>query len=174
MRLDVGGVAPDFRLSSVNMGEVSLGDYRGRRVLLVFGRYFGCPVCQLDFDTLVVNSEAIRRKAEIVYFTQSLFESARSYIESLGVGFPVVPVPRSDGGYLLYDAYGATGVSVGALLNLISKSREARRLGKTHGDYEGKETQSPADFVVNEEGKVIWTHRGLFDVEKVLGFLEAL
>jgi peroxiredoxin len=42
--LPAGSVAPDFRLRAVNGGDVSLGDHRGRRVLLVF-THPHCPPC---------------------------------------------------------------------------------------------------------------------------------
>ena len=57
------------------------------------------------------------------------------------------------------------------MLGILRKAGEARKKGKVHGDYEGRESQSPADFVVDEKGKVIWVNRGLFDSEKLLNFL---
>jgi peroxiredoxin len=40
-RLPVGSHAPDFTLSSPGHGDISLADYRGSKVLLVFLRGFG-------------------------------------------------------------------------------------------------------------------------------------
>jgi peroxiredoxin len=51
-RVKPGDVAPDFAGDSVNMGSVTLNEFRGHKTLLIFSRYFGCPVCHLEFDEL--------------------------------------------------------------------------------------------------------------------------
>ncbi len=167
MKVDVGDNAPDFTLESVNKGEVSLGNYE--KVILVFGRYFGCPVCQDDFDALIDLSE--KTENPIVYFTQSLPGSARKYLESCPVTFPVVPVPK-EGGYPLYKDYSVGMMGFNTMLGILRRAGEARKKGKVHGEYEGRETQSPADFVV-EDGKILWANRGLFDGDKLLSFLNS-
>lgn len=170
MKVDVGDKAPDFKLESVNQGSVSLQDYRGRRVVLVFGRYFGCPVCQDDFDALLEMSK--KTDEAIVYFTQSLEGSARKYMDGYEVTFPVVPVPKADG-FKVYKDYGVGMMGFNTMLGILRRAGEARKKGKEHGDYEGRETQSPADFVVDENGTIVWVNRGLLDAEKLMGFLEA-
>ena len=170
MRVKVGNEAPLFEADSVNMGRVSLKEHRGSRVLLVFGRYFGCPVCQYDFDSLLEMHRG-GLAAEVVYVTQSSPESARAYIEGLDVGFPVVPAAKLDGGYSIYSEYGVGRFGLSSVPGLIRRSREARGSGKVHGPYEGSETQSPADFVIDEGGRVIWAHVGVLEPEKLLSFL---
>lgn len=174
MRLKAGDAAPGFALDSVNMGAVSLEALKGDAVLLVFGRYFGCPVCQYDFDLLLGIQEEVIEKARIVYLVQSTPESARAFIEGMDVMFPVIPVPKTDGGYRVYDDYGVGRVSVGTLVAVLRRSRDAGRAGKKHGPYEGTETQSPADFVVDGSGIIRRAHYGLFEPEDVLGALGRL
>ena len=170
MKVEVGDKAPEFSLDSVNMGKISLEDYMGSKVVLVFGRYFGCPVCQDDFDELIGMSE--KTDIPIVYFTQSLEGSARKYLEGYDVTFPVIPVPKVDG-YKVYKDYSVGMMGFNTMLGILRRAGEARKKGKTHGDYEGRETQSPADFVVDEEGSIIWTNRGLFEAENLLEFLSS-
>lgn len=169
MKVDVGYQAPVFSLDSVNMGKISLDDYAGKRVVLVFGRYFGCPVCQDDFDALIELSE--KTDVPIVYFTQSLEGSARRYLEDYEVNFPVVPVPKNSG-YKVYKDYGVGMMGFNTMLGILRKAGEVKKKGKVHGDYEGRESQSPADFVL-EDGKIIRVNRGLFDGEKLLAFLDS-
>ncbi len=170
MKIKVGDDAPDFNLESVNSGKVSLSDFRGRKVVLVFGRYFGCPVCQDDFDALLEMSG--KTDEAIVYFTQSLEGSARKYLEAYDVTFPVVPVPKTSG-YQLYKDYNVGMMGFNTMLGILRKAGEVKKKGKVHGDYEGRETQSPADFVVDENGKIVWANLGLFDAEKLMPFLES-
>lgn len=171
LKVRVGDEAPLFTAESVNMGMVSMADLRGRKVLLVFGRYFGCPVCMLDFDKLLAMLEDCLPGVEVVYLTQSSPESARRYIEGLHVGFPVVPVAEKDGEYPIYSDYGVGRIGVSRLPGLLKRSMEARRAGKAHGPHEGRETQSPADFVIDEEGRVVRAHIGFLEQEKILAFL---
>jgi peroxiredoxin len=172
-RLGVGDQAPGFNLDSVDGGEVSLSSFNGRRLVILFGRYFGCPVCQLDFDELCSVIDRFREKAELIYFTQSSPESAKSYCSLKALGFPVIPVPKVDDRYKVYDDYGVGNMGLGTTVEILRRSGEAKKAGMVHGDYEGKEMQSPADFVVDVTGKVIWAHRGLLDIEKLLGFLDS-
>lgn len=171
MKVRVGDEAPLFEAESVNMGMVSLSELRGSKVLLVFGRYFGCPLCMLDFDELLSMLEDGLPGVEVVYLTQSSPESARRCIEGLDVGFPIVPVVEKDGEYPLYSDYGVGRISISQLPGLLKRSREARRAGKVHGPYEGRETQSPADFVIDEEGMVVRAHIGFLEPEKLVAFL---
>ena len=172
VKLKPGDTAPEFSLDSVNMGRVTLGEYKGRRVLLVFGRYFGCPVCQYDFDQLI----RFRRETgiDVIYMIQSRSESAAEYISGLGVDFPVVAVPMEDGGYRVYDAYGVGTLSPSSIIQMFRRARDARKAGKVHGPYEGRETQSPADFVVDGDGVILRAHVGLFDPGELAAFLRGL
>ena len=103
MKVDVGDKAPSFSMNSVNKGLIELSRYSGASLVLVFGRYFGCPVCQDDFDELIVLSG--KTDVPIVYFTQSLEGSTGKYLENYDVDFPVIPVPKVDG-YRVYKDYG--------------------------------------------------------------------
>lgn len=172
VKLKPGDTAPEFSLDSVNMGRVTLGEYKGRRVLLVFGRYFGCPVCQYDFDQLI----RFRRETgiDVIYMVQSRPESAAEYISGLGVDFPVVAVPVEDGRYGVYDAYGVGALGPASVIQIFRRARDARKAGKVHGPYEGRETQSPADFVVDVDGVILRAHVGLFDPGELAAFLRGL
>jgi len=172
VKLKPGDTAPEFSLDSVNRGRVTLGEYKGRRVLLVFGRYFGCPVCQYDFDQLI----RFRRETgiDVIYMVQSRPESAAEYISGLGVDFPVVAVPMEDGGYRVYDAYGVGALGPVSIIQIFRRARDARKAGKVHGPYEGRETQSPADFVVDGDGVILRAHVGLFDPGELAAFLRGL
>lgn len=173
-KLGVGDQAPGFELESIDGDKISLSSFSGRKLVILFGRYFGCPVCQLDFDELCLNIDRIKEKAELIFFTQSSQESARSYCSSKELGFTVIPVPKVGNGYKVYDDYGVGNMGLGTTIEILRKAGEAKKLGKVHGDNEGKEMQSPADFVVDETGKVIWAHRGLTDIGELLGFLNGL
>ena len=139
VRVSIGDYALGFTLESVNMGTVSLSSYKGEWVVIIFGRYFGCPVCQLEFDDLLEYKDRIREYANIVYLTQSSPESALSYIKDYDVDFLVVTVSKEDG-YGVYRDYGVGNFGMGTTIEILKKASKARKMGKVHGAYEGHET----------------------------------
>ena len=123
MKVDVGDNAPVFSLDSVNKGKVTLEDYAEGKVVLVFGRYFGCPVCQDDFDALIEMSK--KTETPIVYFTQSLEGSARKYLEDYSVDFPVIAVPKATG-YHIYKDYSVGMMGFNTMLGMLRKAGEVK------------------------------------------------
>ncbi|MBC8498097.1 AhpC/TSA family protein [Candidatus Bathyarchaeota archaeon] len=172
MKLKTGDPAPPFSLESVNQGKVSLEDYSGKKTLLVFSRYFGCPVCLHDWDALI----ALMKETgiEVIYFTQSSPETTKKYLEERPVDFPVIPVPEENGRYRVYDDYGVGNFGLGTGVKLLMRAREAKKAGKVHGEYEGKETQSPADFIVDEEGRILRANVSLFEADEIMATLSSL
>jgi peroxiredoxin Q/BCP len=170
VRIQIGEEAPDFSIDSVNLGKVTLKDFRGRKLLLIFSRYFGCPVCQLEFDEL---AELLKLHPElkVIYVNQSSPESARNFLEGKEVKFPVISASRIEGKYELYELYGVRKLNPIALLEILQKARVARKSGKVHGAYEGVETQSPANFLLDENGKVLLADYGLFNLKRMLKYL---
>ncbi|MCW4049819.1 MAG: redoxin domain-containing protein [Candidatus Bathyarchaeota archaeon] len=173
VKLHLGDAAPKISAESVNKGKLELGDYLGSNVLLVFGRYFGCPVCQVDFESLVEIAETYP-EVKVVYFTQSSPENVREYLGDRDVGFPVVTVLNENGKYKVYHDFGVGNFGLGTGIKLLRRAQEAKKAGVLHGDYEGRETQSPADFVLDEEGKIIRAHVGVFEVDALKAFLSNL
>ncbi len=145
--------------------------YFGASLVLVFGRYFGCPVCQDDFDKLIELSG--KTDVPIIYFTQSPEGSARKYLEDYDVDFPVIPVPNENG-YKIYKDYGVGMMGFNTMLDILRRAGEVKKKGKVHGDYEGRETQSPADFVIDGDGKIVNVNRGLLDADALVEFLRSL
>ncbi|GAH08866.1 unnamed protein product [marine sediment metagenome] len=48
-KIKVGDKAPPFKLESYNAGTIDLGELIGKqKIVLIFSRYFGCPICQIE------------------------------------------------------------------------------------------------------------------------------
>ena len=165
-KLRKGDAAPEFSAGSVNMGEVTLGSYRGKEVNIVFSRYFGCPVCQYEFDELLEHRKK-HPQINIVYINQSLAATAKAYIEGKGVDFPVIAAEKTSEGYPLYGLYGVGSFGPVAAAEILLKARRAKAAGKVHGPYEGNEMQSPAQFHIDADGKIASAHYGLLDTGKL-------
>ncbi|TKJ23954.1 MAG: hypothetical protein CEE43_01970 [Promethearchaeota archaeon Loki_b32] len=166
--LKEGDEAPLFKLDSYNTGSVDLAEFKGQKVVLIFSRYFGCPICLLDLSILMKRKSEIEDKgAKILYITQSGEKVAHEYIQKENIDFPVIPSSKDE----LYKEYGLGLMTAGAFTKVRSKLKEATKLGIEHGEYEGWEKQGPGQFVVDEQRKIIHALKGWLDIDSLLTVL---
>jgi peroxiredoxin len=86
--LKAGTPAPDFRLPRIDQGELSLSDFRGERVLLVFSD----PECG-PCDELAPQLQAIhlrRPELQVLVVSRRDVEANRAKATALGLTFPIV------------------------------------------------------------------------------------
>ena len=157
-KIKIGVKAPLFRLKSYNEGMIDLSELIGtQKIVVIFSRYFGCPICQLDFNILLEAVPEIKEKgAKLLYITQSGEKVAKEFIEKYNVDFPVIPSSKDE----LYSEYGLGLMTAGAVTKVRSKFKEATKQGIGHGDYEGWEKQGPGQFVIDEQGNIIHERKG--------------
>jgi methylamine dehydrogenase accessory protein MauD len=86
--LEVGSKAPDFTLTEIEGREVSLKDFSGRKVLLVFSSV-GCPACVEIFPELKEFEER-NPDVQVVMVSQGTDEENRMLVEEEGFGFPIL------------------------------------------------------------------------------------
>jgi peroxiredoxin len=166
--LKEGDKAPVFKLDSYNAGMIDLATFKGQKVVLIFSRYFGCNICQLDLKTLLNRVGDIQEKgAKILYITQSGEKVAKKFIENENIDFPVISSSKEE----LYKDYGLGLMTVGAVTKVRTKMKEATKLGIEHGDYEGWEKQSPGQFVIDGQGKIIHAQKGWLDIDSIIEVL---
>jgi peroxiredoxin len=140
--LAAGTPAPDFRLERVDGGELSLAEYRGRKVLLVFSD----PQCG-PCERLVPKLEDLHRQQthlEVVMVSRGDAEENRKKVTQFGLTFPVVlqkqwEVSRSYAmfgtpvGYLVDEAgVLASDVAMGEAAILDAASRVTSSLSTTN------------------------------------------
>ncbi|MCG9129005.1 redoxin domain-containing protein [Candidatus Poribacteria bacterium] len=90
-----GSAAPDFTLSgSTNQDdtEVSLGDYKGKKLVVLFYPLDFSPVCSEQVPDFNSNLDAIKAKgAEVVAISRDSAFAHKAWSESLGgVDFPLL------------------------------------------------------------------------------------
>jgi peroxiredoxin len=93
--VEVGQVAPPFRLPSGQGPEVALEDYRGNKNVIVwFTKGMACPFCRQQMSQLARgHAEFAARNAEIVEVTNSTPERARVYAQKFGLRYPYLCDP---------------------------------------------------------------------------------
>lgn len=165
IEINEGDSAPLFKLESYNAGMIDLAELRKDKIVLIFSRYFGCPICQSDLKALLERKSEIEAKGvKILYITQSGEKVAKEYIEKEKIDFPVIPSSKDE----LYAEYGLGLMTSEAVKQIPLKLKDVRKYGFEHGEYEGWEKQGPGQFVIDEDGKIIHAQKGWLDVDSLL------
>jgi peroxiredoxin len=171
--IEVGQVAPPFRLPSGQGPEVALEDYRGQKNVIVwFTKGMACPFCRQQMSQLARgHGEFTARDAEIVEVTNSTPERARVYAQKFGLRHPYLCDPD----HRVRRAWGLNVRSHGPVY--YAKTLYAgMTAGKVESDYVGepfKISEMPsllADedmgfFIVDKGGVVRYTRAGAYGTE---------
>jgi len=175
--LSTSNPAPTFAMPSLDGREVSLGDYRERKLLLCFFRYGACPLCNLRMTFLIDAYPRWQAQGlDVIAIFESPAERLLETVASQAIPFSVIPDPNR----ALYRLYGVVpslwGYVVGAFR--FRAFRDAFKRGFRPGKGEGAITQLPAEFLIGPDltierayyGKDIGDHLPL---EEIDAWLEA-
>lgn len=127
----VGEQAPDFTLRDQDGEEVSLADYRGRKVLLVFYPGDFSPVCSDQLSIYQeVKPELTEKGLELVGISVDSFFAHKAFQEKLGID-----------------------------TTLLSDFEPKGEVARAYGSYfEPMGFANRTLVLVDEEGKVAWTY----------------
>ncbi|MCC4249239.1 thioredoxin-dependent thiol peroxidase [Microbacterium testaceum] len=130
--LEAGQAAPDFTLLDQDEHPVSLGDFRGRRVILYFypaAQTPGCTTQACDFRDSLASLQGAGYT--VLGVSRDTPEKLRAFRDSDGLTFPLL----SDPDHAVHEAYGAWG--------------EKQNYGKTVTGV------LRSTFVIDEEGRIV-------------------
>lgn len=162
-RLTVGDKMPDFPYQTPFETEKTLSQgMDGKRTALLFLRYYGCTICQLDMHRLKAEYrqiEATGGQVKVVLQSNPA-QLKRQLGEESAFPFEIICDPEQK----LYHRF-AISVARGQMNMLrpktLQKAAIAKATGLTHGAYEGEELQLPACFVVEPDCQVTYVHYGM-------------
>jgi len=160
MKLGVGDTAPDFSFETPGKSGLRFYEECGDHpAVLVFLRYLGCPVCQMEMVELRRNIDLFNQLGARVF----VFLQSDSAVVASSAGPEEWPYSIvCDPGGKIFVLY---GVAPGGLLKYLHPAGlmaavKATLLGHRHGKFEGKETQVPAAFVISSEKTIRFAHYG--------------
>jgi thioredoxin-dependent peroxiredoxin len=175
MHLTQNQIAPEFNAYDLYDMPLNLQHLKGKKVLLSFYRYASCPFCNLRFNTLTRKQSEWQAKGLI---TLAVFQSPKQSILEYAGKEPspihIIPNPERD----LYRLYGVEGSWKGFLTGALQIGTFAKALKEGHlpGKVEGEMNMVPADFVIDEHGKILLAYYGkdisdhvdIAEIEKLL------
>lgn len=158
MQLKPGAMAPNFSTSDFLDETVDLASLRGRPVLLSFYRYASCPVCNLRVHSIIeVSPQWSEQGLAVVGVFQSPKESITQYVGRQDAPFPIVP----DAKMVLYKRFGVEAKWRGLLsIGVVAAAMRAFRKGFLPGRVEGPMHRTPADFLIDAQGRIAVAHYG--------------
>jgi len=113
----IGAVAPDFTLKTLDGGEVSLSQFRGRPVLINFWASW-CPPCRLEMPDLVRAYEAHKDEGFVLLGINLTFQDSipdvQAFVEEFNMTFPVL---LDETGEVTLDLYQLRGLPMSVFVD---------------------------------------------------------
>lgn len=161
MKLAPGDRVVPFSTVDVNGHPVSLEQFRGRPLLLMFFRYASCPMCNLRLHDFAKEYPRLQAKGlSAVAFFHSSAQAIQRNAGRCAYPFPLAPDPNEE----IYRAFGVETSWLGLLKSMALPSfyRDWIR-SMRHGFWGGADLQMakmPADFLVGPAGRLRLVHYG--------------
>lgn len=163
MKIQTQQQAPDFTAKDVNGVKLSLSDYKGKKVLLLFNRNVGCPICNLQYHQLSENAAYFKQKGVAVLSVyESSVENMKTYLQDETPFQTMIPDPALS----LYQLYGierrGTKILKGIFKGALNKAKKGNKLFKKKMKQDGNADRINAGFLMDEEGKVMVAYYGKY------------
>ena len=161
MRLQAGDKAIRFSAETIEGKVISLEQFAGKPLLLMFYRYASCPMCNLRIRDFAVHYPSLHKRGlEVVAFFHSPARSIRSHVGKRYYPFHLVPDPN----YIVYRSYGVETSWPRFFLSMLLPSFyidwiRAMRYGIL-GGVDWQMGKMPADFLIGPDGVIRNVHYG--------------
>lgn len=161
-KLKSGKTLPDFKYETPFANNLVFSETVSNhsRTALVFLRYFGCTLCQLDLHQFARDYDSLTAAGgQLLVVLQSDPQTIAGQMKPGDLPYDII----CDPGQELYHQFDiAPAASKAKLADLRTMSKMARALagGYRHGQYEGDELQLPAVFIVDRAMELKYVHYG--------------
>jgi len=161
MRLNTSQLAAPFSAETVEGQTISLAQFAGKPLLLMFMRYASCPMCNLRLHDFARQYAPLHQRGlEVVVFFHSSAVSIRAHAGGRHYPFPLVADPD----LRVYRAYGVETSWLRFLLSMAKPSfyvdwvRSLRY--RFWGGVARQMAKMPADFLIGPDGRIASAHYG--------------
>jgi peroxiredoxin len=177
MKLQAGYNALDFAVKDVFGNDIRLSDYRGSKIILSFYRNVACPFCNRRVHQVMgYNKRLEAAGVKLVFFFESTNEKLKSSIWHEGISpWPLVGDPDKKV-YQLYGVEQSTLKMINTMFaSSVFKARKETKDMNLPEDNEASNNLIPADFLIDEQFKVVKAYYGKHlddhvDIEELKAF----
>jgi len=156
-RLTVGEKMPNFTYDTAYATDLSLAEtISGKKTAVIFLRYYGCPLCQLDIHEYAVAYPRLQEAGiQLLVVLQSKPELMKAALGSEdALPFSIICDPEMKM-YQALEIPAGSGIEEMIGPNTMAKIALVDAAGYQHGENEGIEEQLPASFVMDETGTLV-------------------
>ena len=96
----VGDKAPDFTLQAIDGKNISLSDFKGKPVMVIFQKTMNCPGCiaQKPFVLAAYGQRKNKDLVVITIFRGDGVDKVKNFVPNLGWDFPALADPQDEVG----------------------------------------------------------------------------
>lgn len=150
--------AIDFTLKN-HLGEnVTLSNYKGKKIWLAFYRYASCPLCNLHIHNIIKNYHLVE-KTGVVFLPifQSSAKEISKYVGKGDVPFNILCDPDEK----IYELYQVNHTYKGFFsLTVYKKILKALLKGFMPGFFNGEVGRIPSELVIDENFNISFRYDG--------------
>ena len=163
MKLTSNNIAPSFNTHDVHGYEVKIPDPSGKKIYLAFERNAGCPVCNLRTHELLKQADYFKsNNISVILVYESSVEKMKEYLGEDSYPFHFIADPQNK----LYDLYGVERsmlkVMRGLFNGLLARASKGAKLFRKPMKQDGHVDRIPAEFIIDQHGKITFAHYGKF------------
>lgn len=160
MRKQSGDGVGTLRLPSIDGSTYDVEQLRGQRFMLSFFRFAACPFCNLRVHELVERFGELQGRCTVVAIFDSPLDNLRRHAGRHRAPFPIL----ADEANIYYRAFAiersVAGMLKAVLLRFPAVLRGMLLEGYLPSSFQGHLATLPADFLVDEQGKIRMAYYG--------------
>jgi len=161
MRLNPGDKAVPFSAETITGEMISLEQFAGRPLLLMFYRYASCPMCNLRLRDFSQHYSGLHERGlDVVAFFHSSAHKIRKHAGKQQYPFHLVADPQ----FNVYRRYGVETSWLRFFLSMFLPSFYVDWIrSMRYGFWGGIDWQMgkmPADFLIGPKGRILKVHYG--------------
>ncbi|MBX2842351.1 MAG: AhpC/TSA family protein [Flammeovirgaceae bacterium] len=165
-------IATPFETQDYLGNNISLADYKGKKVLLTFFRYASCPFCNMRMQLLIRNTEKLKNAGvEVLVLFASSSNQIKKYAGKQNPPFPILPDPNRK----IYKDYMINSSAMGMLKTMGNMKVMMKMMASGFFSFDSlpREALLPADFLIDENQVIADSFFGTdfsehMDIEKIL------
>ena len=162
MKIQPNQQAPLFKTLDFHGNFLDLKQLQGKKVYLAFERNAGCPVCNLRVHQLLAKAKEINNDATVILIYESTPEKMKEYLGNEYYPFHFV-CDASNALYKLYAVERSWTRLMSSVVNgIVPKVMAGYKLFKKRLSQDGHTNTIPAEFIIDERGKVVVAHYGRY------------